>query len=169
MAKPITSQTTKRSQVTTDRLTISHRLASAMRIGTHGLPGTRNTRGRSGRRRRMIGMEIATSVNAESVPMLTMSDSIEMSKQAATVAMNTPMIICRATGVPCLPVLLRPRGSSPSRLMANTTRVTPNSSTMITVANPSTMPKLMTLAAQVAPTSSNAVASDGSGCAARSL
>ena len=163
------SQTTKRIQVSTLRLTISHRLASAIRIGTHGLPGILKERSRSGRFLRMIGMEMATSVNADSVPMFTMSDRMPTLQQAAISAMTTPTMICRRTGVPCLPVWLRPRGSSPSRLMANTTRVRPSSSTMTTVAMPMTMPRLMIFAAQSAPTILNATANDGSDCLARSL
>ena len=109
----------------------------------------------------MIGMARATSVNAESVPIFTMSLSTSMLKHAAMMATTTPTTICRRAGVPCLPVVERVRGSKPSRLMANTTRVSPNSSTMTTVAKPRQMPKLMILAAQSAPTNSNAVASDG--------
>jgi len=139
-----------------------------MRIGIHGLPGILKARGRSGRFLRIIGMEMATSVKADRVPMLTMSESTPMSKKAATSATTAPTTICRAAGVPCLPVLDRPRGSRPSRLMAKTIRVRPSNSTITTVARPSTMPKLMILAAQSAPTSSKAVASEGLSCLARS-
>ena len=140
---------------------MSHRFAAATMSGTHGLPGILNVRGRSGRFLRMIGIASATSVNAESVPMLTMSESTLMSKHAATSATITPTTICSLAGVPCAPVFDMARGSRPSRLMANTTRVRPSSSTMTTVARPSTIAKLMILAAQSAPTSSNAVASEG--------
>ena len=50
-----TSHTTKRIQVSTDRLSINQKLATAMRIGIHGLPGILKARGRSGRFLRIIG------------------------------------------------------------------------------------------------------------------
>ena len=147
--------------MSTLRLSISQKFASAMSIGTHGLPGMRNARGRSGRLRRMIGMPSATSVNADNVPILTISARISTFRRQATNATTTPTMICRRAGVPCLPTFDRLRGSRPSRLMAKITRVNPSSSTITTVVKPMTIPREMIFAAHVAPASSKPVAKDG--------
>ncbi len=57
-----------------------------------------------GRFLRMIGIEMETRANADSVPMFTMSARTATLQLAAMSAMSTPTAICRRTGVPCLPV-----------------------------------------------------------------
>ena len=62
------------------------------------------------------------------------------------------------TGVPCLPVRARPRGSRPSRDIAKNTRDSPSMMTITTVVSPASAPIEMTFAAQSTPLSANAVA-----------
>src|SRR5690606_14857911 len=84
-------------------------------------------------------------------------------------ATTAPMMIWVRAGVPRRAfVRLSERGSRPSRLIAKTTRARPRRSTITTVVRPTRLPIAMTFAAHVAPTSSNALASDGESSAARS-
>ena len=99
-----------------------------------------------------------TSTNANSVPMLTISSSLSIGNTVAVTATSAPTIRVMRTGVPCLPVLASDRGSSPSRDIANSTRVCPSTSTITTVVSPASAPIEMTFAAQSIPLAANAVA-----------
>jgi hypothetical protein len=151
------------------RFVISHRQARPDRIGSTGDHGTRNPRARSGRVRRRIGTPKLTSTNADSVPMLIISSSSSTLDRPAISATTTPTPICSRTGVWNRGEVRETlRGSRPSRLIENTTRVRPSSSTMITEVRPTRIPTEITLPAQSAPTSTNAVVSEGEPEAARS-
>ena len=103
--------------------------------------GTLNDRFRSGRRLRRIGTAIETRVNAASVPMLTISSSLPIGVSDAISATVAPMMRVILIGVPVRwLVRARRRGSSQSRLIANTTRVAPIISVMTTVIRPATAP-----------------------------
>ena len=128
------------------------------RIGSTGTHGTRNPRFRSGRVRRSTITPADTSTNANSVPMLTISSSLSIGNTVAVTATTRPTISVMRTGVPCRPVLASCVGSSPSRDIANSTRVWPSTSTMTTVVRPASAPIEITLAAQSMPFSANAVA-----------
>ena len=133
------------------------------------MPGTLKVRCKSGLRIRIIGTPIETSKNADSVPILTMSESIEISNTEETNATTTPAIICMVAGVPFLPTLESPLGSKPSRLTANIIRVRPSNSTITTVVKPITIPKDMIFAAQTAPTNLKLEDNEGESIEASSL
>ncbi|MNW55376.1 hypothetical protein D3C74_330330 [compost metagenome] len=111
-----------------------------------------------------------TSTNAESVPMLIISSSSSTCASPAMSATTMPAPTWSRTGVwKRCEVLETPRGSRPSRLIENMTRVRPSSRTMMTVVRPMRMPTEMTRPAQSAPTRMKAVVSEGSSEAARSV
>jgi hypothetical protein len=65
--------------------------------------------------------------------MFTISSSLPIGNTDAAIATRTPTITVMRTGVPCGPVLANCRGISPSRDIANSTRVCPSTSTITTV------------------------------------
>jgi hypothetical protein len=106
-----------------------------------------NDRLRSGRRRRRIGTEMDTSVNAASVPMLTISSSLPIGVSSAISATVVPMTTVSSTGVPVRSLVRPSRGGRRwSRDIAKLTLVAPISRVMTTVAKPATAPALMIVA-----------------------
>ena len=102
--------------------------------------------------------------------MLIISSSTPTSVKPAIRATAVPAMIWTRAGVPRLAeVTLRLRGRRPSRLIANSTRERPSSSTMMTVVRPTRMPTEITWAAQPAPTAMNAVASEALGSSASTV
>ncbi|CNH68269.1 Uncharacterised protein [Mycobacterium tuberculosis] len=99
-----------------------------------------------------------TKTNANSVPTLTISSSLLIGNSAAVAATTTATSTVIRTGVPRAPVLARPRGNSPSRAIAKSTRHCPSISTITTVVSPASAPTAMILLAQVIPLAVNAVA-----------
>ena len=75
------------------------------------------------------------------------------------------MVIVIRTGVPVLGLVRArtPAGSSPSRLIAKSTRTAPISSVITTVVRPATAPAAISVAKPSLPTAVNAVASAASG------
>ena len=74
-SSPSAIQITRRIHVSADKLAISVNEATAESAGSHGTPGVLNGRSSSGRVRRSTITPIATTTNANSVPMLTSSPS----------------------------------------------------------------------------------------------
>ena len=169
---PITSQTRNRTQVSVVRFSMSQRHSTAEMIGSTGDHGTRNPRGRSGRVRRSTTMPRLTSTNADSVPMLIISSSSPTSVNAGDEGDDgaaDDLDAGRGLGV-LGEVFDSQRGSSPSRLSAKTMRERPSSSTMITVVRPTSAPtRDHRPTPSPAPTSRNAVASDGVSSSASSV
>src|ERR1017187_3878226 len=80
MANPITSQTKKRTHVSTGSDIISTRHVTIDRPGRYGDPGTRNPRGRSGCLRRSTITPAETTMKANSVPIFARSANQSISK-----------------------------------------------------------------------------------------
>src|SRR6201993_3971926 len=158
MAVPTTSQTPNRTQVSAVRFSMSQAHAQIDAIGSHGTPGVRNPRCRSGLLRRSTMTPADTRTNANSVPTLTISSSLPIGNTAAVAATTTATSTVIRTGVPREPVLANARGKSPSRAIANKTRHCPSNSTITTVVSPANAPTAMILLAQVTPFAVNAVA-----------
>src|SRR3954468_18008871 len=96
----MTIQTMNRSQVSTGRLSISHTQARIARLGSHGTPGALNDRSRSGRVRRRMITPADTTTKANSVPMLTISDSFSRLTNAASAAITAAVMMVITYGVP---------------------------------------------------------------------
>src|SRR6266852_2652626 len=93
------SQTTSRIQVIGVRLNIIVSEITIPRIGTSGTSGVRNGRGRSGRRRRRTHTPAQTITKASNVPMLTISSSTLIGKDAASTATKKPTVKVEIQGV----------------------------------------------------------------------
>src|SRR3954447_9926724 len=100
MTKPTSIHTANRIHVSALRLSISHTVANIDTIGSHGTNGTRNARGNSGRVRRRINTLAATTRNANSVPMLTITSISWIGVKPATAATTTAINNVLTCGVP---------------------------------------------------------------------
>src|SRR3954452_1403257 len=155
----MTIQARNRSQVSTLRLSIRYRQASADRIGTTGDHGTRNLRSRSGLVRRSTGTAIETRTKANSVPMLTRSASVVSFTHAAMITTAVAYSSVIRTGVQVRGLTLAISGGSrPSRPIAKPIRLTVTRSTRITEVSPATAARETRAEAQPRPTWSNASA-----------
>ena len=112
---------------------MSHRDASTERIGITGTNGVRNGRFRSGRVRRRMITPIATSTNANNVPMLTSSANVFSGNTNVTIATATPVTSVVRYGVRNRSDTAENTGGSRrSRHIAKNTRLWPISSTRTT-------------------------------------
>ena len=88
-----------------------------------------------------------TTMNANSVPMLTMNSSVPTGVRAATSATSVPMATVIRSGVPVRWFTFpKAGGSSQSRDIANSTRVAPMSRVITTVVRPATAPAAISVA-----------------------
>ena len=94
-------------------------------IGKAGTNGTRKPRSMSGSVWRSTTTPTFTITNANSVPMLTSLAISASGTNAASRATSTAKVAVMRTGVWRLESLAKPRGSSPSRHIANMIRVWP--------------------------------------------
>src|ERR1700730_2461607 len=93
------SQTANRIQVTRVRLSIMANEITIPRIGTRGTSGVRKGRASSGLRRRMIHTPAQTMTKASNVPMLTISVSTSIGRDAASTATKIPTVRVEIQGV----------------------------------------------------------------------
>jgi hypothetical protein len=115
----------KRHHVAASSFVISQMHRPAPISGNAGTSGTRKPRSRSGCVRRRTITPALTIKNANSVPMFTSSASSLSGITAASAATTTPMMSVMTTGTRREFSRARPRGSSPSRAIANAIRVCP--------------------------------------------
>ena len=90
MKRPITSQTKKRSQVSSGRLSISTRQQKMEIPGSSGTHGTRKPRGRSGCFLRSTITPAETRIKANNVPMFERSANQLISKMPPGIQTTKP-------------------------------------------------------------------------------
>src|SRR5918998_727949 len=111
----MTIQPMKRSQVAPLSVTISQIDSRTETIGSTGMNGVRNGRGRSGSASRRSSTPIDTRMNANSVPMLTRSASVSIEVSPARIATSTVMMIVSRYGVPKRGCVLATAGGEEKR------------------------------------------------------
>src|SRR5262249_3964911 len=123
MSMPRINQTTRRIHVGLVRVSIKPSDIRIPMIGVKGTHGALNGRSRSGLRRRRIHTPAETMTNASSVPMLTISVSTLIGKDAARAATKNPTVRVEIQGVRKRGwTELNIRGNNPSRDMEKKTR-----------------------------------------------
>ena len=133
------------------------------RIGTNGTSGVRNGRSKSGLRRRMIHTPPQTMTNASRVPMLTISASTLIGRDAASTATKSPTVNVEIQGVRKRGWTARNRpGNKPSRDIEKNTRDCPSNMTTIVLVRPIRAPSFTNKLPQRTPVESMPMAS-GSG------
>ncbi len=157
------SQTANRIHVTRVRLNIMANEITIPRIGTRGTIGVRNGRASSGLRRRRIHTPAQTMTKASKVPMLTISVSTSIGRDAASTATNMPTVSVEIQGVRKRRwTALNMEGSKRSRDMEKNTRDYPSSMTTIVLVRPMSAPSFTSKLPQPTPVESMPIAS-GSG------
>src|ERR1700712_6118713 len=96
---PTTNQATNRSHVSVARLTISSTQVTMEATGSHGTEGVRNGRFIFGLVRLSTITAMATTKNAKSVPMLTISARASIGTKAPMTATTTVVPIVMGYGV----------------------------------------------------------------------